>query len=223
MKKTLSVITLAALLFPAVFVFAQNKVVVIPMGSSAKGADGQVQYNDNGTTAGAEVYYDKATGKLELPGELRTVDGSGNSRLWGKGRPGTSFLTHTDPNGYCTSSAGIKHALSSHLETWGNADDVCPVGTWVCSEADLPTYGGGGACPIVPITAFQSVDCDGTFNPVAPPGEQPSFWGWVSNADESTILEYFVSVRGVGRSSSTWGAILWTPTCKMYRAWCCWE
>lgn len=35
------------------------------MGSSAKGTDGQVQYNDEGKTAGADVYYDKATGKLE--------------------------------------------------------------------------------------------------------------------------------------------------------------
>lgn len=34
----------------------------------------------------------------------------GTDKLLGKGRPGTSLLT--DPNGYCTTSAGIKHAFS---------------------------------------------------------------------------------------------------------------
>jgi hypothetical protein len=57
---------MATVLLISVSAMAQNKVVVVPMGSSsAKGTDGQVQYNDNGKTAGAEVYYDKATGKLE--------------------------------------------------------------------------------------------------------------------------------------------------------------
>ena len=44
---------------------AQDKVVVVPMGSNtAKGSNGQVQFNDEGKTAGAEVYYDKATASL---------------------------------------------------------------------------------------------------------------------------------------------------------------
>ena len=110
--KAISVIAVVALLIPAVSVFAQNKVVVIPMGSGASGTDGQVQYNDNGKTTGAEVYYDKATGKLELPGELRTVDGDGDNRSWGKGKPGTGLMTHQNPNGYCTSSEGTKFSIN---------------------------------------------------------------------------------------------------------------
>lgn len=174
---------LAAGLLVSVPAIAQDKVVVIPMGSSAKGTNGQVQYNDNGATAGAEVYYDKATGKLELPGELRTVDGAGNNRLWGKGRPGTKLLTHTDPNGYCTTSEGIKHALSYHLATWGNADDVCPSGTWVCGRTDLPAPGSGGACNIVPLSALQYVDCAGTYFP-NPPAEQTELKGWLTDSDD---------------------------------------
>lgn len=215
MKKALSVITLAALLFPAVSVFAQNKVVVIPMGSSAKGTNGQVQYNDNGATAGAEVYYDKATGKLELPGELRTVDGAGNNRLWGKGRPETGLFTHDVPNGYCTTSAGIKHALSTASDTWGNADESCPAGTWVCSLADLPTT---GACPIAPLNTFSYILCDGTGQP--PGGAEQSFqYGWVSNAYE---LNTFGSVGRI-RPSNDFNLNAFGQKCLQMRSWCCWK
>jgi len=216
MKTILSIIALAALLFPTYYVFAQNKVVVIPMGSGAKGTNGQVQYNDEGKTAGAEVYYDKATGKLELPGELRTVDGSGNNRLWGKGRPGTGLLTHNVTNGYCTTSAGINHALSSRLQTWANAADVCPSETWVCNQVDLPTSGEGGACPIEPLITYPSVACDGT--PVTP-GEQTSLRGWVSDAD----AQEFGVFNGISRTSSSWDTTYYWKTCEMYRVWCCWE
>ena len=46
---------------------AQNKAVVIPLISNrAAGIDGQFQYNDGGKNAGAEVYYDKATGNFGI-------------------------------------------------------------------------------------------------------------------------------------------------------------
>jgi len=45
--------------------FAHEKVVVIPLqGSRAHGSDKQIQYNDNGSLAGAEVYYDKANQRV---------------------------------------------------------------------------------------------------------------------------------------------------------------
>jgi len=189
---------------------AQNKVVVIPMGSSAKGTNGQVQYNDGGKTAGAEVYYDKATGKLVLPGELRTVDGAGNSRLWGKAMPG-SLLTHTDPNGYCTTSAGVKYALSARLESWGNTDKVCPQGTWVCTHDDLPTE---GSCGIQQLSTFLSVSCDGETTPS-------------SRTDYSNMIgwEYFIAdeINGVARSSADFSMNFVGQTCIALRAWCCWK
>jgi len=202
---------LVMVLLVAVSAMAQNKVVVIPMGSSAKGTDGQIQYNDGGKTAGAEVYYDKATGKLELPGELRTVDGAGNSRLWGKAMPG-SLLTHTDPNGYCTTSAGVKYALSARLESWGNTDKVCPQGTWVCTHDDLPTE---GSCNIQQLlSTFLSVSCDGATSPS-------------SRADFNymTGWEYAISdeIDGVARNSGDFSLSFVGTTCIALRAWCCWE
>jgi hypothetical protein len=196
---------------------AQNKVVVVPLGSSnAKGVNGQVQYNDNGKTAGAEVYYDKITGKLELPGELRTVDGEGNNRLWGKGRPGTGLHTHDVPNGYCTTSAGINLALSEGSEIWGNADDLCPAGTWVCSQNDMLD----GSCPIVPLVTVLWYECDGTEPPT---GIQiyNYLYGWIS--DEYN--EEGPNIQGLTAKSNGW--INWEKRtlmkCSMIRAWCCWD
>ncbi len=60
---------------------SQDKVVVIPMGSDkAAGINGQIQYNDGGKDAGAEVYYEKATGAIGIgtssPSEkIHIVDG----------------------------------------------------------------------------------------------------------------------------------------------------
>ncbi len=208
---------LAGALLVAVSAMAQNKVVVIPMGSSGKGTDGQVQYNDEGKTAGAEVYYDKATGKLQLPGELRTVDGAGNNRLWGKGRPQNGLLNHTDPDGYCTTSAGIKHALSSRIDTWGNADDLCPQGTWVCSNDDLPT---SGSCEIVPINTFSYATCGGA---AAPSATQTMLNGWVSDSSLASFSEEEGIATAPLRRSNGWGSLSIGVTCSMFRAWCCWE
>lgn len=209
MQKVISFCFVTVLLI-SVSAMAQNKVVVIPMGSSAKGTNGQVQYNDGGKTAGAEVFYDKVTGKLELSGELRTVDGAGNNRLWGKAMPG-SLLTHTDPNGYCTTSAGVKYALSARLETWGNTDKVCPQGTWVCTHDDLPA---AGSCNIQLSSTFISVSCDGTTSPP-------------SRADFNYMIgwEYARSdeIDGVARHSGNFSQNFVGKTCISSRAWCCWE
>ncbi|MHB8790836.1 MAG: hypothetical protein ACYDBT_13250 [Desulfobulbaceae bacterium] len=207
---------LATVLLVAVSAMAQNKVVVIPMGSGAKGTDGQVQYNDEGKTAGAEVYYDKATGKLELPGELRTVDETGNNRLWGKGRPGTGLMTHTDPDGYCTTSAGINLALSEGRDIWGNADDLCPAGTWVCSQNDMLD----GSCPIQPFWGYLWFDCAGESFPATLTLYSYQY-GWVSDEynDEGP------NIQGVVANSIGWTNLA-KPTitkCYMIRAWCCWE
>ena len=88
MKKALTVLTLISVLMIASSVIAQNqdctpKIGWIPLPSSnakAKGTDKQVQYNDNGNTAGTEVYYDKTSGKLGI-GEtnpIESLDVNGN-------------------------------------------------------------------------------------------------------------------------------------------------
>jgi hypothetical protein len=222
MKKIACISFLTVLGLCSTAATAADKVVVIPMGSSAKGTDGQVQYNDNGTTAGAEVYYDKATGKLELSGELRTVDGAGSNRLWGKGRPGNGLVTHTDPNGYCTTSAGIKHALSSRMDNWGNADNVCPAGTWVCSQADLPTT---GSCPIQPLLTFPGVNCDGTIDP-PDPEIKTALFGYVADALTETWdpeTNPGATYAAIVRYSNDWNMLFGVAACTQTRVWCCWE
>jgi hypothetical protein len=57
-----------------------DKVVVIPIGAGANGAVGQIQYNDGGQTAGADIYYAKLSGKVGIgetdPSEALDVNGN---------------------------------------------------------------------------------------------------------------------------------------------------
>jgi hypothetical protein len=172
MKKIACISFLAVFCIYTTIATAADKVVVIPLGSSALGTD----------------------------------------KLLGKGRPGTSLMTHTDPNGYCTTSAGIKHALSFHFATWGEAAEVCPAGTWVCSSSDLPTT---GSCPILPLTTYRAIDCSGVKIP-ASPVDMSVLIGWESDASLN-------EADGIVRISSTWGGFESVETCVSFRVWCCWK
>jgi len=205
MKNALGSLTLATFLLFAVSTIAADKVVVVPMGSGAKGTNGQVQYNDNGSTNGAEVYYDKATKKLESHGEMRTIDESGDSRLWGEGRPGVSILSHhTNPAGYCETPSGIKFALSDQYSTWANAAAACPAGTWVCTLEET----GSQTCPT--LTLIVSImNCDGSSGPV---GEV----GWMADG--------YVYESGFAKIANYLGdPILSRKVCESMFVWCCWE
>ena len=212
MKFSISSLALAVFVLMPTLAQAQNKVVVVPLSSNkAAGSNGQVQYNDSGKNAGAEMYYDKNTGRLEVHGEVRTVNESGTGRLWSSGREGTGLMTHSGQNGYCTTDEGIKYALSIHLETWGNAQEVCPAGTWVCSNSDLPL--SGATCPIVSIFTLPHVDCD--TGPAAS-AQQTVLSGFLANATANSPL------YGKQRYSTDLipasGLI-----CAARRAWCCWQ
>lgn len=213
MKQVLSILTLATVLLFVMSVMAEDKVVVVPMGSNAKGTDGQVQYNDEGKTAGAEVYYDKATGKLEVPGEVRTVDGSGATRLWGSGMPNSRLLTHTDPNGYCTTDAGVKFALSYHMVSWESAEKACPTGTWVCKVNDLSSE---SSCPIVPVSTYTYFDCDGTKHPLNP-SQQTELPGAVADLSPNhPEYAYYIPTYNFNNA-------LDVRLCAAVHVWCCWE
>ncbi|MDD3814726.1 MAG: tail fiber domain-containing protein [Desulfocapsaceae bacterium] len=102
----------------SVFVQAEDctpKIGWIPLGTlSAKGTNGQVQYNDNGKTAGAEIYYDKASGGVGIgnitPSESLDVNGNIKSNSFiGDGSSLTGVVTsETDP----TVPADIKDGIS---------------------------------------------------------------------------------------------------------------
>ncbi|GAB4334073.1 MAG: hypothetical protein Kow0089_03160 [Desulfobulbaceae bacterium] len=75
----IALLMILPILMLALSAAAQTKVVVVPLnstkGTGPAGSDGQVQYNDSGQTAGAQVYYDKATGNLGVrtPGPLMDI------------------------------------------------------------------------------------------------------------------------------------------------------
>ena len=87
-KKNVSIISLLITVFFASFALAADKVVVVPLsGSKAAGVDGQLQYNDSGKEAGAEVYYDKESSHLGIGTTFTdtklVVQGDGSS--WSEG------------------------------------------------------------------------------------------------------------------------------------------
>ena len=77
MGKSTLILTLIVVLFFNIQVFAADKVVVVPLVTGVSGTDGQLQYNDKGKTAGAELYYDKATKILKTDGEFHISDEAG--------------------------------------------------------------------------------------------------------------------------------------------------
>lgn len=176
MKNALGSLTLTTILLFVVSAIAAEKVVVIPLGSSA------------------------------------SVNSAGE-KLWSTGRPGTGLMTHTDPKGYCTTSAGIKYALSVHMAQWGNVADVCPAGTWVCTESELPV--GVDTCSIVPVSTYSGIECNGSLFP-GTPDQRTALWGFIANATpNNTVFGRMIYTEGLIGSSAS--------ICFSYRAWCCWQ
>ncbi len=125
-------VTSSILLMSSLATAAPPKVVVVPLGGSkVAGTNGQVQYNDDGKIAGAEVYYDTSTGLLEVKGEIRSSDTEGDNRLWGEGRPGVSVPIWTEET-----IKGYHQGRSNQATGWDNTAAGCPRETWVCTLQD---------------------------------------------------------------------------------------
>lgn len=209
MNRAVFLVIVAVFLLYGFSALAADKVVVVPLGSSsAKGTDGQVQYNDNGKTAGAELYYDKSSSRLESRGEVRTTDSLGTPRLWGRGRPGTGLMSHT---GACPNLLAKKRfALSKHMVTWEGAAEACPINTWVCTSADLPTV---GTCS-VPSASYDNYRlCDGTLNTEV----TDILFGWLADAHVN------LSDVGLTVASNNLPVRLPGESCQRLRVWCCWN
>jgi hypothetical protein len=203
--------------FAAVFLFispaiAANKVVVIPLkANQTAGTNGQVQYNDDGKNAGAEVYYNKATGrvgigtsspatKLEVKGEILTTDVNGAPRLWGEGRPGVSINSNSWVDSTMT---GVQVASGNTYVTWEGVAAGCPINTWVCTLAERGT--GTVATPDENYTS-----CDGMTSVAAGIGI-----GRVTDASLHATSPAFaknVFENGFWENSHK---------CNYYYAWCC--
>lgn len=91
MKKTLSLIALAALLFPAYSVFAQNKVVVIPLNSSNYVPGGV----NTVTSATGRVWMDRNLGALRSALNKADPDAYGALFQWGRLNDGHAWRSST--------------------------------------------------------------------------------------------------------------------------------
>ena len=134
---------------------------------------------------------------------------STSGKLWGQGRPGTGLLTHTDPNGYCTTSQGIHYALSQNLVTWQGAAESCPAGTWVCSESEFPPT---GSCDIQPLVTYKYITCSGSFSPLI---NYTALYGWLADAKDAT--------SGHMQNSDLFALGNYNNICFSTRTWCCWN
>ncbi len=93
--KKVSITSFLLTVFFASFTLAADKVVVVPLSSAQKtaGKNGQVQYNDNGTAAGAEVYYVKGSGRVGI----------------GTANPDTKLVVHGDGNHWSNGFISLKN------------------------------------------------------------------------------------------------------------------
>ncbi len=191
---------------------ATNPVVVIPLKTNQiAGTDGQIQYNDDGKSAGAEVYYDKATGRvgvgtssptapLEVKGEILTTDANGAARLWGEGRPGVTIFNDTWTD---STMIGIQVASSNTYVTWGGVAAGCPANTWVCTFAERGT--GTVATPDLNFTS-----CDGITSMSDGRGR-----GRVADASLHAVGPAYA--KNVYEN----GEYEFSHKCNYYYAWCC--
>ena len=146
---------------------------------------------------------------LEVRGEIRSTDSTGQNRLWGKGRPGIS--TVTDYSGFNCTDGGHRFYVSNTMVSWGSAAQACPAGTWVCTAAER------GTTECSPNGVSESyVDCAGASHDAKQNGNFGLYEfipAWVADADGSNHLDGKV-VRLNGWVTSAHG-------CNYRPVWCC--
>lgn len=212
MKQSLALLTFFSVILVCESLLAMPKSAVLMSGpSGAKGTEGQLQYNDAGKTAGADINYDKTTGnigigttapssKLEVRGEIRSTDSNGNNRLWGQGRPNVQVegAWNISP-----ANADVEYAYSLHVATWYASPAVCPANTWVCSLSD--DLGRNQRLRSIPTYSY-AIGCNGSIE------EQATAWV----ADGSEEYEWWGATRNEDFSSKM-------PPCANLKVWCCRE
>jgi hypothetical protein len=141
-----------------------------------------------------------------VTGEVRTVDGDGTPRQWGRGRPGT--LVHGQAESFC-SQAGIYFGLSTQGVDWGSAAEACPAGTWVCRQSEIV---GGLPCDTVrPDTTVDARNCEG----IALDLNANIHLGWLADAGAGTLHAILCAEDGT--------CPLEAQTCSSFPVWCCFE
>lgn len=150
-----------------------------------------------------------------VPGDSSAIDvrrvvsvpGTGPTRVWAEGRPGTARWGTTGiESGLCT-NGDVKFGLSSSRVWWEGSAAACPTGTWVCTRAER----GSAPCD----TARPDTTCDyltrtGTCGDYAP----STHWGHVADNGYQNGVEGVVICED-GASGTGGGGNYSMP------AWCC--
>ncbi len=144
--------------------------------------------------------------------------GGAPTRLWGQGRPSSVVIAGSGKECNSSLSASIKVSRSERDAHWDNAAAACPVGWWVCTEAER----GANSCNNAAIGQMAYLNC----NPDAGAdgnGQMlsgSSRFAWVADVAPST------SNRWRGKSASfdlTGGSVVINnqPLCSVLPVWCC--
>ena len=144
---------------------------------------------------------------LRVGGEARTVDATGEPRLWGKGRPGAKIYGPDNGSGAFCSQGSIEFGLSEGVASWDSAEAACPEGTWVCRQSEIQA---APACDTArPDTATDVLLCDGD------PLDQLSdrTYGW--------LADHPAPANGFGTSLSELDIVGGLPACVSAPVWCC--
>lgn len=151
------------------------------------------------------TYSGGGAASIKAVGEVRTVDASGQPRLWGRGRPATVVWGRSDDS-FC-SVGTTRFGLSQHPVEWGSAAEACPEGTWVCRSSEIST-----PCDTArPDFSTDFMGCAGVG------GDYPAdnHAGWVADASPHTswlAAAYFFE---------TTGGPIETAGCVSMPVWCC--
>jgi hypothetical protein len=148
--------------------------------------------------------------KVNVAGEVRTVDSGGEPRLWGEGRAGADVYPKPLVPGthYCFNAAtGITYGLSTLMTDWGSAASACPTGTWVCKSTEIV-----GCNTTRPDGTLDYLNCGATGGTDL---EEDEHLGWVAEASEIAV--------GFGLAMGEDGVSSSGATCLMLPTWCCWD
>lgn len=144
---------------------------------------------------------------LRIGGEVRTVDATGEPRLWGKGRPGAKIYGPDNGSGAFCSQGSIEFGLSEGVASWDSAEAACPEGTWVCRRSEIE---GAPACDTArPDTPTDVLLCDG--DPLDQLADRT--YGW--------LADHPAPAFGGGTSLSELDIVGSLPACLSAPVWCC--
>ncbi len=165
--------------------------------------------DDNYFSGNVGVGTNAPSAKLEVVGEVRPVDSSGNNRLWGQGRPGVArYGTSGVEAGLCT-NGGVSFGLSYSAVNWEGSASACPQGTWVCTAAEKGTATCNTARP--DHVSNDGTDCTGSFVNYPSNNHQ----GWVADIGGYVNSGYTISENGTTDNGLF--------PCNAQPVWCCSE